>query len=206
MNIKAAVFDYGGVICFLPRPEDLAELERLCGLPAHKLLELYRKFRTEWDRGTYEGTEFYRRILSMEGIFPDDEALFKIAQTDMGSWKRLNPATVRLMRDIKGTGISLGILSNMPSDFLAWARQNVPVFGEVDMAIFSCDCNLLKPETAIYERLKNVLGCEYAQIVFFDDNQDNIVKARELGIQGYVWEGAEAAREILKGFDAGKTL
>ena len=206
MNIKAAVFDYGGVICYPPPPENLAELERLCGLSAHKLLELNRKFRREWDRGTYDGTEFYRRILSIEGIFPDDEALLKIAQTDMGGWKRLDPATVQLMRDIKGSGLSLGILSNMPHDFLVWARQNIPIFGEADTAVFSCDCNLLKPETAIYEKLKDSLGCEYAQIVFFDDTQDNIVKARELGIQGFVWEGAEAAREILKGFDAGKTL
>jgi len=206
VNIKAAVFDYGGVICYPPPPENLAELERLCGLSAQTLRELNRRFRGEWDRGMYEGTEFYRRILSIEGIFPDDGALHAIAQTDMNGWKRLNPATVQLMRGVRESGLSLGILSNMPSDFLSWARQNIPVFGEADTAVFSCDYNLIKPETAIYEKLKSGLGCEYAEIVFFDDTRDNITKARELGIQGFVWEGAEAAKEILKGFGAGKAL
>ena len=200
MNIKAVAFDYGGVICFPPPPENRAELERLCGLSAQTLLELNRKFRGEWDRGAYLGADFYKHILSIEGIFPDDETLDKIAQTDMAGWKRINPATVQLMRDIKAAGFPLGILSNMPSDFLAWARQNNPIFGEADAAVFSCDCNLLKPQAAIYEKLKNSLSCEYGEIVFFDDMTDNIAKAKELGILGFVWEGAESAREILKGF------
>jgi putative hydrolase of the HAD superfamily len=206
MKIKAVAFDYGGVICYAPSPENHAEVERLCGLSAHTLRELNRKFRGEWDRGLYSGADYYRHILSAEGIFPDDETLLKIAQTDMDGWKRLNPATVQLMRDIRDSGLSLGILSNMPHDFLAWARQNIPVFGETDAAVFSCDHNLLKPETAIYGKLKDGLGFEYGEIVFFDDTPDNIAKARELGIQGFVWEGAEAARESLKcsgmGFEA----
>ena len=206
MKIKAVVFDYGGVICYAPSPENHAEVERLCGLSARTLRELNLKFRGEWDRGMYLGADFYKYILSVEGIFPDDETLLKIAQTDMDGWKRLNPDTIQLMRDIRGSGLSLGILSNMPHDFLAWARQNIPVFGEADTAVFSCDFNLIKPEAAIYQKLKDGLGCEYGEIVFFDDMPDNIAQARELGIQGFVWEGPEAARKILKKTGADKSL
>ena len=200
MIIKAVAFDYGGVICYTPPPENISEISELCGVTAETICELNRKFRGEWDNGNNNGPEYYRFILSAINVFPSDETLEKLAQTDMGGWKRINQDTVRLMMDTKAAGLKLGILSNMPHDFLAWARQNIPVLSEADTAVFSCEYNLIKPEAAIYEKLKNSLGCEFKEIVFFDDMADNILKARELGIEGFVWEGAQAARETLKGF------
>jgi len=200
MNIKAIVFDYGGVICFEPPPEAWTRIADVCGLSAETISELNRKFRGEWDNGSNNGIEYYRRILSTINFFPEDEILKKLAQTDMDGWKNINQDTVQLMKDIKAAGLGLGILSNMPHDFLAWVRQNIRVLDEVDKAVFSCECGTLKPQAEIYEILKNRLGFEFKEIVFFDDIADNILKARELGIQGFIWEGADAARETLKGF------
>jgi putative hydrolase of the HAD superfamily len=203
MNIKAVVFDYGGVICFPPLPEIEAEMERLTGLSVETLRELNRKYRGEYDRGTYNAKEYYKFILSSAGVFPDEAGLEKIAQTDMDGWKRINSETVRLMRDIKAAGFVLGILSNMPHDFLAWGREHIPVFGEADPAVFSCCYNLIKPEAALYEKLRERAGCACGEIVFFDDVPDNIAAARKLGIQGFVWESPEAARETLGKLDKG---
>ena len=205
MNIKAVVFDYGGVISLSPPPENETEIGCLCGLPVEKLRELNRKYRNEWDRGNFRGTGYFRHILSVCGIFPDDETLEKITLADMEGWKRFNSGTVSLMRSIKASGLKLGILSNMPHDFLAWLRQGLPVFGELDAAVFSCDYNIIKPEEGIYEKMKERLACEYTEIVFFDDLPDNIEKAREIGIHGFVWESPGAAMEILKGFNIGIT-
>ncbi|GHV96016.1 haloacid dehalogenase [Spirochaetia bacterium] len=201
--IKAVVFDYGGVICFPPSPENEEALGRLIGLSVESLRELNRKYRGEYDRGTYNSRDYYKFILSEAGIFPDDASLERIGQTDMDSWKRLNPDTVQLMRDIKAAGFTLGILSNMPHDFLAWGRQNIPVFNEADPAIFSCDFNLIKPEAAIYEKMRELTGCAFEEIVFFDDIPNNIAMAGKLGIRGIIWEGPEAARETLKKIDKG---
>ena len=196
--IKAIVFDYGGVICFPPPPEADVELGRLTGLPPETFRELNGKHRREWDRGTYGAVEFYRLIVSEAGIVFADEELDRIAQLDMDNWKNVDPATVQLMRDVKAAGCTLGILSNISHDFLAWASKNVPVFGEADVTVFSCEHNVIKPEPQIYEILKGQLGCEYNEIVFFDDLSDNIAKARELGIQGFLWEGAENARKRIE--------
>ena len=195
MKAKAIVFDYGGVICFPPSPDNEAELARLTGLSVTALRELNRKYRGELDRGTYDTREFYRFVLSGEGIFPDEDTLEQIARVDMEGWMCVNPATVQLMRDIKNSGLILGILSNMSHEFLAWASEAVPVMGEADVAVYSSTYDVVKPETAIYEILREQLGCEYREIVFFDDNADNIAKAAELGIRGFVWEGPEIARE-----------
>jgi putative hydrolase of the HAD superfamily len=196
MSIKVVVFDYGGVICFIPSVDMRSELARLSGLSAEVLWELDRKYRGEWDRGVYDGIGHYRFILAKAGVSLDDEGLARIVQADFDSWKHINPDTVRLMRDIKASGLSLGILSNIPHDF---PRDSVPVFAEADISVFSCDYGIIKPEAGIYEKLLEKAGCAYEQIVFFDDKVDNVAMARELGIQGFLWEGTDAARKLVSG-------
>jgi putative hydrolase of the HAD superfamily len=100
------------------------------------------------------------------------------------------------MRDIKTAGLRLGILSNIPRDF---PRDRVAVFAEADIAVFSCDYGMIKPEAGIYEKLRDKAGCLYEDIVFFDDKADNVTKARELGIQAFLWEGTETARRLVSG-------
>jgi len=201
MGIKAVVFDYGGVICYPQPAETVVELERLTGLSHMQLDELNRKFRGEYDRGGCNSEEYFRRILSYSGIFLDEVSLRKIAQTDMDGYKNMNEGTIQLIHDVKNDGIKTAILSNMPVDFLVWARENIPVFGEVDAAIFSCEQYLLKPETAIFEKLRDELKVHYTEILFFDDLPENIIRACELGINGFVWMNPDDARKTLKKTD-----
>jgi putative hydrolase of the HAD superfamily len=201
MNIKAVVFDYGKVISFPPSGENRRTLLALTGLSGEALTEMERKYRGEFDRGLYDGKSYYRALLKEGGIFLDDPVLEKLAETDAAGWKQIDAATVALMRDVKKLGFALGILSNMPHDFLAWARRHIPVFGETDAAVFSCEVNSIKPEPLIYEKLRESLGCEFSEIVFFDDLSDNVDQAGKLGIHGILWNGSEAARKDLEKID-----
>ncbi len=200
MSIKIIVFDYGGVICFVPSADMRGELVRLSGLSAEVLWELDRKYRGEWDRGTYDGIGHYRFMLAKAGVSLDDDRLALIAKADIESWSHINYDTVKLMRDIKASGLRVGILSNIPHDF---PRINMPVFAEADVAVYSCDLGIIKPEAGIYEKLREEAGCLYEEIVFFDDKVDNVSRARELGIQAFLWEGAEQARKIISGMTGG---
>ena len=196
MSIKAVVFDFGNVICYPRSPETWAELERLCGLSHETLEKLDRQYRGEFDRGTYDGAGYYRFLLAQAGISLDDNVLARLARTDLDGWKHINPGTVQLMRDVKALGLTLGILSNMTHDCLAWARDRIP-FNEADVAVYSCEYNIIKPEPEIYKILQEKLGCNYNEIAFFDDIVDNIAMANKWGIQGFVWTRPEAARTQL---------
>jgi putative hydrolase of the HAD superfamily len=198
MDVKAVVFDFGKVLCFPPSAENRESLLALTGLPEETLAELEEKHRGEYDRGTCDGRNYYRSLLEEGGVFLDDPALDAIAKTDSEGWKRIDPGAVALMRDVKKAGVMLGILSNMPHDFLGWARSNIPVFGEADVAVFSCEVSVIKPERRIYEILRGRVGCEFGEIVFFDDIPVNVEKAAELGIRAFIWKGSENARSELK--------
>jgi len=196
MSVKFVVFDYGGVISFMPSLEKRSEIARLSGLSVEVLWELDRKYRGEWDRGTYDGVGHYRSILAKEGVSLDDGILERVARADIESWQQINPATVKLMRDIKAAGLRVGILSNMPRDF---PRDSMPEFALADITVYSCDIGIIKPEAGIYEKLREKADCLYEDIVFFDDKVDNVTAAKKFGIQAFLWEGAEQARSIISG-------
>ncbi|MDR2393808.1 MAG: HAD family phosphatase [Treponema sp.] len=191
---KAVVFDFGKVISFPPEPRIMEDLASIAGLDVKTMDTLVWTYRAEYDRGTLSGKEYYRTIL---GPGLDDATAARLVRLDLDSWKRINADTVTLMEDVKAAGYTVGILSNMPHDFLAWARESLPVFRLPHVGIFSCETGFIKPETPIYETLLQGLSCRPEEVVFFDDIPINVEKACSLGIRGLVWQDPAAARGAL---------
>jgi putative hydrolase of the HAD superfamily len=196
-EIKAVVFDYGKVISLAPEASVMENLAALAGLPVPVMDALVWKHRNDYDRGRVTVEEYYRALLKAGGVQTDGETIGKMAELDIESWTHINGETVGLMEELKSSGIKLGILSNMPWDFLTLARSSLPVFSLPDVGIFSCEQGLVKPEAPIYRALIEALGCRAPEIVFFDDVPINVEGARQAGIRAFVWEGPGAARELL---------
>ena len=173
------------------------ELAAMAGADKEKFESLLWSLRSEYDRGTVTAKQYYLQIFSRLGLNPDDRVIDRMIEKDLASWKNINAGTVALMEDVKKAGYILGILSNMPHDFLAWARKNIPVFSLADVSVFSCEVSLIKPEEEIYRRLISALGVESGELVFFDDNPENIRSARALGIEAFLWKDPENARRDL---------
>jgi len=197
------VFDYGGVISFFPDSKVMDELASMAGVKRVDFEPLVWSLRGEYDRGTLTAKEYYRKVLSRLDAAPTDAVLEAIIEPDQAGWKRVNPETERLMEDVKRGGLTVAILSNMPGDFLAWARGALPVFSLPHKAVFSCEAASIKPEDAIYRALFSAVGLPPEALVFFDDNEANVTKAKELGMTAYVWEGADKAREALRALGVG---
>ena len=197
MEIKAVIFDYGQVISL---PQDQTAIDRLAkraGVERERFEPFLWSLRGEYDRGTITARTYYGQILSCLGVSVDEKGIDEMIEIDLSSWKKINQDTVALMEDVKKAGYILGILSNMPGNFLAWARENIPVFSLPDVSLFSCEHNLIKPEEAIYRKLLSLIGLESSSVVFFDDNIENVRSARTLGIEAFLWESPENARREL---------
>jgi len=197
LDIKAVVFDYGQVISLPQDPKVIDELAKRIGVEREKFEPLLWSLRADYDRGIISAKDYYRNIFSHLSVPVDDKNLAELIEIDHLSWRNINPETVALMEDVKKAGYTLGILSNMPHDFLSWARKNIPAFSLPHASIFSCEVNLIKPEKAIYIRLLSLLGMEGGELVFFDDNAENIGSARALGMEAFLWKDPENARREL---------
>jgi putative hydrolase of the HAD superfamily len=192
--IKAIVFDYGKVISLPPDPAIVERLASMAGVEAGLFEPLLWDLRGEYDRGTIDAREYYGHLFSRLKVRPDEKTIGAMIEMDLNSWKNVNPGTVKLMEDVKAAGLLLGILSNMPHDFLAFARKEIPLFSLPDVGLFSCEVNLIKPEAAIYQKLLSLLKCAPEELVFFDDMKDNVKSAAALGINAFLWKDPETAR------------
>ena len=197
MGIKAVIFDYGQVISIPQDPKVLDSLAQRIGVERERFEPVLWSLRDEYDRGTITVKEYYRNVLSRLGVSMDDKSIDELTAIDLDSWRNINEGTVSLMEDVKKAGYVLGILSNMPHDFLEWARGNLPVFSLPHVSLFSCEVSIIKPEQAIYSKLLSMLDMEGAEVAFFDDKPENIESARAMGIRAFLWESPESARREL---------
>ena len=194
MSIKAIVFDYGQVITYQQDPKAIDELAERTGVERGEFESALWALRGDYDRGTISSRDYFKKILARFDVTMSDEKIDELVEIDSGSWRNINPETVVLMEEIKKAGYLVGILSNMPMNFLVWARENLPVFSLPHAGVFSCEENLVKPEEAIYRKMLSLLGVEPNELVFFDDKIDNIEGAKALDIEAILWENPGSAR------------
>lgn len=91
----------------------------------------------------------------------------------------LNEEMLELVRELRGTGLRTGLLSN------SWGvRDGYPrhLFGELfDDVVISGEVGMRKPEERIFRLAAGRLGLAPQTCVFVDDVEGNIVAARALG-------------------------
>lgn len=197
--IRALVLDFGNVIS---EPQDTGCYERMAeiaGLSRDFFMEAFWKYRPEYDRGTIRGRQMYRDVLAEAGVKGSEAELDDLADRllseDLGSWFHISQPVTDWALSLRKSGFKLGILSNMPFDFLERYGDKIELFFKADVALFSCDVNLIKPEPAIYAEMVNRLGCRADEIAFFDDLPANIEAARRAGYNAFVWTGLERGRK-----------
>ncbi len=196
--IKALALDFGNVISE-PHDETVyGRMAALSGLPVAYFRLACWKYRDEFDAGTIGGREMYRRVLADANAPGSEAELDRLAGEllieDIGSWTRVNAGVTEWALKLQAAGYLLGILSNMPHDFLEIAGSSVELFGKADVPVFSCHVGAIKPEPAIYRVLIERLGCAPEEIVFFDDLERNVSAARALGIKAFLFTDLAGAK------------
>jgi putative hydrolase of the HAD superfamily len=198
--IKAIVFDFGNVIAMQDK-SCYEKMSALAGVPIEEIRSFFWKQREAYDRGDMLGAEMYSHAFREAG-YPekaDDEELCRaLVLLDIGSWIHYDRAVIEWTRQLKQEGYLLGVLSNMPWDFLNVHEKDIPLFTEADTAVFSCRVGLIKPGADIYQVILERLGTAPEETVFFDDLEANIAAACRLGIKGILWTGFEQARVELE--------
>lgn len=85
-------------------------------------------------------------------------------------------------------GVPVYVLSNISTYFAAHAHE-ISILEPVDGCVFSAVCGMTKPNADIFEHICQKFGLEPTETVFIDDNAANVHTARQLGMQGYVFDG-----------------
>lgn len=139
------------------------------------------------ERGHISDEQFARRLsheldmaLSYEQFTAGWQAIFVGLRKD----------TIAVMQALREQGHRVVVLSNTNQLHCEFWPDEYPEVGQVtDRIYLSQQMGMRKPDAEIYLKLLDEEGFSADNTVFFDDNEDNINSARELGINAILVTG-----------------
>lgn len=106
--------------------------------------------------------------------------------------------SVEWVRKFRKKGYQTYILSNYSRRGFEMTRQELPFVEDMDGVLFSYEVKLVKPEPEIYQTLLEKFQLKPEECVFLDDNEKNIIAAREAGIHAIHFKNKEQAEAELE--------
>jgi len=189
--IRAVISDFGGVLT-TPLLGSFLAFQDQTGIPAEALGRALQRLAEssgehplfELERGRLAEAEFLdllRAELAPElGHEPELHRFSEIYFEALDP----NPPMIDLMRDLKGRGYRMALLTNNVREWEPLWRAMLPVDEIFEIVVDSGFVGIRKPEPEIYELTLERLGggIGVAECLFVDDVEDNIATARELGM------------------------
>ncbi len=201
--IRGMIFDFGGVLGLPQKDEARQGMMAAVGIDEKSFFQSYFDVRSEYDRGTLSRREYWTEVLARVEIEISEEIFETLILVDEESWVSENGQMIDFIRGNRGLMEKLGILSNMPVDFLPSIQKNFDWIEWFDYALWSCDVHLVKPERDIYMRVAAELGLLPAECLFIDDSAVNVEGARAVGMEAIHYLDFES---FLKEFEANYRL
>lgn len=157
------------------RGQVIAEMALMVDVAPAALIAAYHD---SWrDRLVRWDVEETVRILARSlGANPTERQVARAAEHRRAMARRVLGAVSAVTRDVLDTlradGHRLALISNATSDSSqAWPHS--PLAERFEVAIFSCDVGLAKPDPAIYRAAADRLGADPAECVFVGDGADD---------------------------------
>ena len=187
--IKNIVFDMGGVI-----------------LDFNLKKTVTQEFAPEYHDVIYEhvfGENSVWKTLD-EGIYTFDQVIPGVLEklpeelhekvsamvTDFYDYMPPFPETYELIKELKGNGYKIYLLSNATPRFFD-RFLDIPAFQYFDGLFISALYKLLKPNREIYEAFCNKFSLDPTECFFIDDLEANIEGAKKYGMQGFQFKAPD---------------
>lgn len=199
MSIHAVMFDIGGILEVIPEGGDPAtrypaldkEWDARLGLPSGHLTRCFNAVAADGAFGRCTYDEWCARFKASTGLNQEDFDAYMVAFWDiyMGNPNEELIAYFRALRPRYRTAI----LSN---SFLGAREQEEKRYGftsMVDLAIYSHEEGMHKPDPRIFTLASERLGIPPAEIVFLDDLPENVDAARARGFWAILFTSTSQA-------------
>lgn len=190
--MKHLLFDFGGVLVDLDKQRCIAAFQKL-GFDITPFLGTYRQagIFSQFERGEVNEQEFcqsLRNLMDPNGSLPTDAEI-------IGAWEQylltVPEERLEMLLRLKEK-YTLHVLSNtnpvhwrMAVDgYFRYKGLSVEHF--FDKVFLSYELGCEKPQPEIFKAVVDGIGCDAADILFFDDAEANCIAARQCGLQAIV--------------------
>ena len=107
------------------------------------------------------------------------------------------PGMREVINDIRNKGYEIYGLTNWSMETFPEARERFGILKMIDRYVVSGAEGLVKPDHRLFRVLLERYSLKAEECIFIDDNPDNVAAAKDLGITGIVFTGAEELRKQL---------
>ena len=133
------------------------------------------------------------------GVLSEEEILNRFIANDRGIMERYDYA-IPWIEELKAKGYQFLVLSNFSRKVLRECWSDLDFLPYVDGGILSCQDKLIKPMPEIYSLILSRYHLKPEECVFMDDILENVEAARRAGINAFVFENQEQAKQMLRTF------
>jgi HAD superfamily hydrolase (TIGR01509 family) len=188
------IFDMGGVLVRLDWDKACAPLTRLSDLTYDEVMkEVQNGPIVESSMlGRLTPQEFHRAICDEIHVAIDFDPFIEIWNSILG----VDNEMADLVEELASTH-TLVIASNTDAIHFPYSLENFSALKAFGRHFLSCEMGLLKPDPAYFHHVLYELWASPANCVFIDDRLDNVRAARNVGINGLVFESVEKLKSDL---------
>jgi 2-haloacid dehalogenase len=178
---RALIFDLGGVVIDWSPRYLFDELLPDAGQRDRFLTEVCPP---SWNLELDRGRPFEDAVRERSGLYPEwapyIEAYWRRWGEMLGD---LMPGMAELITELRAAGAPLYAITNWSAETFPLARDRYPLLAAFGGAVLvSGEVGLVKPDPAIFELALERFGLRRENCLFIDDNEPNVVGAREVGI------------------------
>jgi putative hydrolase of the HAD superfamily len=102
----------------------------------------------------------------------------------------INNDVISLLREMKGV-LRIVLCSNAGASFLRRVLKDNNIEEVFDEIIISSEIGLAKPDEAFFKETLRILDRQAGDVIFVDDNEENVKAAQSLGIDSHVFASFE---------------
>lgn len=181
------LFDLYGVLLKTQSDQAKRDMEKVLGTD-ESMWPVYWQLRPDFDAGRVSEEQYWEQVRKALKLQPFD--IQSAIEVDYEGWMRPDEAVIERVSTIKGKGL----LSNIPKGLAKRVLQKHTWLQDFDALALSWEIGVEKPHPRAYEIALQRLGATPEETLFFDDNEDNVRAARELGIQATLFTGIEVLK------------
>jgi HAD superfamily hydrolase (TIGR01509 family) len=190
---KAYIFDLNGVFILSPKLSD--RFREAFGIQAEYFLpalkEIMAKVRMPGANNIYS---YWQPYLQKWGLEIKEQTFLDFwfnAETE-------NTEMVTLARELKEKGARLFILSNNLRERSAYYDEHFQFLNELfEKEYYSWVTGFIKPDPRCYETLLKENNLKPEECMYFDDSEENVAVAKELGIESHVYDSPAQVRKLV---------
>jgi epoxide hydrolase-like predicted phosphatase len=173
--IRAVTFDLDGVYF---ASDSFSKFKQALGITNFDDNDMFA-FKT----GKLSEIEFWNKVRSQFNLNQTDT---EISQLLADSYQ-LNQNVVDTVKKVRSLGIKTCLCTNNFPTRINALQDKFHFLDDFDVKVFSYQTGAVKPDLKIFQVLVGQSGCQPGEIIFADDKEANVISARSLGVNAFIY-------------------